>query len=254
MKILNDMAHLRLFSEPVPKDAPQRGEAVAPADLLALLVGSTGVAARQLVDSITASSDAGREFGFEAEAVLLEQWGDLVNDFAAADLVAGLHVGEIQIREAVGHRCEKAIAEIVPEVEHSMRLVAQKSASEHNVGFTFNNRVQQHGVLGRVVFQVGVLNDHKVALHGSEAGANSRSLALILLVINKRHSIIRQRAVVAGRFLVGTLFVFQLLEQIASSVLAAIIDQDDLFANRHLLHSIKQPLQRLSLVVNGNHD
>ena len=99
-------------------DAPHRPHAVAPADLLALGVGAAVVADAHLVDPAAGPGHLGGDLGLEAEAVLLDV--DRLDHLAAEGLVAGLHVGQVQVGEHVRQHVQEAVADGVPEVEHAV--------------------------------------------------------------------------------------------------------------------------------------
>ncbi len=52
-----------------------------------------------------------------------------------------------------------------------MRLIPQETAAKNDVRLAFNDRAQQARELPRVVFEVGVLNNHHVPRCMSEARA-----------------------------------------------------------------------------------
>src|SRR5262245_66115752 len=87
--------------EPVADDAGQGGEGVLEADLLALLVGAAGVADRHLVDAPgrPPPGHLGRHLRLEPEPVGAEP--EPLEDLAAEELVAGIHVGQVQVGEHV---------------------------------------------------------------------------------------------------------------------------------------------------------
>ena len=67
----------------------------------------------------------------------------------------------------------------MPEVNHTMRPAAHEAGTEHNVGTILQNRLKKNGVFGRVILQVGVLNDYYVARSCLETRAQSCSLTAI---------------------------------------------------------------------------
>ena len=74
-----------------------------------------------------------------------------------------------------------------------MRLVAEEPAAEHHVRPAFDDRLQQSRDLGRVVFEIGVLNDDGVARRLEEAGADGRSLSLVHVVKVDRQAVAADR-------------------------------------------------------------
>ena len=70
------------------------------ADLLTFLVGAPPVADANLKHSQSALRDSDRDLGLESEAIFLN-W-DVLNHIPPESLVAGFHVGEIHVGQAVG--------------------------------------------------------------------------------------------------------------------------------------------------------
>ena len=156
----------------VAHDRPEGRDGVLPADLLAFLVGAPVVRDRHLVDPVAAPRDLRRDLGLEAEAVRLD--GDRLDDLAAKHLVAGLHVGEVQVGEHVGGERQETVADRVPEVEDAASAAAQEARAVHDVGVALGDRGEQLEVLHRVVFEVGVLHDHDVAGRVAESRPRRR--------------------------------------------------------------------------------
>src|SRR5258706_917879 len=106
--------------EVVPDDTVDRAEPVAPADLLALGIGAPVVRDADLVDAHAQLGDLRGDLGLEAETVLLDR--DRLDHLAPEGLVAGLHVGKVQVGEHGVKKREHAVADAVPEVEYTVRL------------------------------------------------------------------------------------------------------------------------------------
>src|SRR5207253_1234111 len=92
---------LRLVEQPVAHDAEERLEGVLEADLLAFFVRAAGVGDGDFVDAPgrPVFGDLRRELRLEPESIRLQL--DALQHLAAKDLVAGLHVREVQVREHV---------------------------------------------------------------------------------------------------------------------------------------------------------
>ena len=111
--------------------------------------------------------------------------------FAPEDLVAGLHVGQDGVVEHVGHERQELIGDHVPEHDGTPRT-AQEARTVDDVGDAVLDGLEQHGVIARVVLEVGVLDQDHVAAGGREcrcarprpcpgcarAGARGRRLAV----------------------------------------------------------------------------
>src|SRR5262245_55478027 len=106
-------------------DAPDGAHAVFPVDLLALCVRAARVRDADFVDTAVESRDLCGDFRLEAKPILLD--ADALDDLAAEDLVTGLHVGEVQVREGIRHERQEPIAEVVPEIQDPVRVASDKS-------------------------------------------------------------------------------------------------------------------------------
>src|SRR6185312_3519690 len=93
-------------------------------------------------------------------------------------LVTYLHIGQIEVSKHVTERGEKSVGDAVPEVKHSMRF-ADKPAPVHDIGFLTKYRVQQLPIILRVIFQIGILNQHDIAGGKFEAVAKGGAFTLI---------------------------------------------------------------------------
>ena len=110
---------------PILQDAVNRPYAVAPADLLSFLVRPTLIGDSYLEDPETLDlRKLGGDLGLEAKAIRLDR--DPLNHFTSKDLVAGLHVGQVQVGGHVREGREKPISQTVPVVQHAPRLTADE--------------------------------------------------------------------------------------------------------------------------------
>ena len=108
----------------VSQDAPECGESVLPGNLFALRVGAAGIGDGNFVDSPASLRDLGGEFRLEAKAIGLEF--DILQNFAAKNLVARLHVAELQVGENVGEQCKELVSGVMPKIMDALRA-AQES-------------------------------------------------------------------------------------------------------------------------------
>ena len=99
---------------PVLQDAVDGAHAVLPADFFAFFKGASVVADSDLIDTdFGHAGDFGSDFGLESEAIFAQlEW---LNEVAAKELVAGLHVGKVQVGEHIGQEGEEFIAQRMPE-------------------------------------------------------------------------------------------------------------------------------------------
>src|SRR4051812_2706513 len=223
--------------QPEPHEAPRRVDAVPPRDLLALGVAATVVGDADLVDRPPCPRDLHGELRLEAEPVRRER--DLVEDLAAEDLVAGLHVREVQVGDHVRERGQHLVAGVVPEVDDAVRTAAEEAAAEDDVGMTVDDRLEQPRVVGGVVLEVGVLDEDDVAGRRREPGTQRGALPAVLRL--EHDDVARPHAV----------------DELAAPVGAAVVDEHDLGvepAEVGALDGGDDARQRAVLVVHGDDD
>ena len=126
--------------------------------------------------------DLRRDLWFETKAVLFQSRQDFLDDLAAEYLITGLHVGQVQVRETVRERGQELVAQVMPVIQHAVRMVTQKARAVHDVGLALDERLQEPREFGRVVFVVRVLNDDELARGVLEAGPQRPAFALVFLV------------------------------------------------------------------------
>src|SRR5262249_15607191 len=150
-------------------------KAVLPPDLLALFVGSSPITDAHFINAKAALGDLDSDFGLKTKTVFLN--GDGLNDFAAEDFVAGLHIAEIEVGQRVGHEGQDHVPHRVPEVKYAMRSAAQKAGTVNDIGFALEQGLQKGGIFGGIVFQVGILNDDEVTRSFSDAAAQGSTFS-----------------------------------------------------------------------------
>src|ERR1051326_6190911 len=102
--------------ESIPDDLKQRCHAVAPGNFLSFRIVATAVADWHFVNSPTAFGDLRGELGLKTKPIRSQTHA--LNHFSAKYLVAGFHVGEIEVRQHVGKQSQKLISHRMPEEEH----------------------------------------------------------------------------------------------------------------------------------------
>ena len=81
----------------------------------------------------------------EAKAVRAD--GNALQQVGAEDLVAGLHVGQVQVGEHVGDQREGLVDHRVPERQDAGLFAGQVARAEYRVGVAVEQRLQQRRVL-----------------------------------------------------------------------------------------------------------
>jgi hypothetical protein len=100
----------------------------------------------------------------------------------AKNLVAGLHVRQVQIAEHVGNQGEPLVDHGVPEGQHADLFAGHVARAEDGIGAAIEQRAQQARIFARIVLEVGILHDGEVAHGLADGRAHGRALASIALV------------------------------------------------------------------------
>src|SRR6266849_4047603 len=91
------------------------------------------------------------DLGLEAESILSDL--NRLDDIAAKNLVARLHVGQVQIRQHVRKEREKPVPYGVPEVKHSMGTVRYETRSHYDVSLPPDEWLEQSLQVPGVILQ-----------------------------------------------------------------------------------------------------
>src|ERR1035437_6919018 len=213
---------------------PKGCNSVAPVDLLSLGVCPTSIGDRHLINACVPLRQSRGDFRLEPELVRREM--QRARQITANRLVAGLHVGEVEIRQLVAEGGEHRVAHRVPEVEHAMRP-AKEARAEAGVRLSLDDRLQHGGPILRIVLEVGILDDDDVARARGERGTNRLALSTILWLGDE--AIDEARGV-------------QLDETLARAVGGTVIDADDLLLHWRRVHTVENRLDRVALIEDWN--
>src|SRR6266516_7241714 len=88
-----------VLAEGVFQEAPEGADAISPADFLSFFVGASPIADADFIDAEVAFGDLDGDFRLKAEAVFFD--GNRLQDVAAEDLVASLHVCHVHIGQGL---------------------------------------------------------------------------------------------------------------------------------------------------------
>src|SRR5262245_13806538 len=218
----------------IADDAGDGREPVLPGDLLPGLVPAAMIRNGDLVDSAAEMGDLGGELRLETKSIRFQD--ETLEHAGSKRLVARLHVRQVQVREHVREHRQEAIADIVPEEQHAMRLPSEPRAVYH-VGLAIQDGLEEPRVIGRVVLQVGVLHQHDIARHPFKSGAQSRPLALVPVLEQDDHA----------RAGLGP-------QNLPRPVRRPVIDHDDLFLRRLRQNPAEDFVDGARFVVDGNDD
>src|SRR5207237_8241216 len=131
----------------------QRRDTIAPGDLLAFAVGPAAVRDGQLPDAGARLGQPCRELHFDSEALRPER--QTLEEVGPDQLVARLHVRQVQVGEHVGDEREEVVADGVPEEQYAMKGSLEAGAV-HGVALAVPDRPKQGGPPGWVVLEAGV--------------------------------------------------------------------------------------------------
>src|ERR1700730_9829607 len=68
----------------------------------------------------------------------------------------------------------------MPEVEYPMRPATQKTRTVNHIGFSLDQRLEQVGIVGRVVLEVSILNEYKISCGFLDAPSEGRAFSHVL--------------------------------------------------------------------------
>ena len=105
---MTDVAH-----RPILEQRPCGRHRVTEANLLSLRVVAAAVGDRHLEDAAPQFGDLDGDLRLEAKPIRSQR--DALEELGSEDLVAGLHVGEVQVRQDVRHQRQDPVRHRVPE-------------------------------------------------------------------------------------------------------------------------------------------
>jgi hypothetical protein len=157
---------------------PERLDAVLPGDLLALLAAPRAVADRHLVGADPAAQQLAGHLRLHAEAARADV--ERAVELDRHQLEAGLQVTDVGVEQHVRRHRDALVAHHVPEAVGA--VAAEGAIAVDHGGPPVEHRVEQLGDVLRVVLQVGVEDDHVVALGVVDRRPDGRALAGVALV------------------------------------------------------------------------
>ncbi len=170
-----------VVDQPEAEHGGDRLPSVPPADLLAFELGPPEIADRHLEDPETALGDLGGDLGLERKVVRAQR--KRLQELGAEDLVAGLHVGQVEIGEEVAHPGEEPVDSRMAVVQHPPAVGGEKARAVDHIGAVLEKRPYEARIVPRVVLEIGVLEERQVAGRGGDAGAYGGAFALVVRVL-----------------------------------------------------------------------
>ena len=172
---------IEIVDQPELEDHCKSFDTVFPADLLALFIRAPVVADGHFVDAQLALGALHHNLRLKAEAVRTD--GDAFEQVSAENLVTGFHVRQVEIAEHVGNHREPLVDHGVPEGQHARLIAGEVARAEDRVGVPIQQWTQQAGIFTGVVFQVGVLDQRKIARGLLNSGADRGAFPAIVRVL-----------------------------------------------------------------------
>lgn len=215
------------------QQGPDGNPAVAPADFLAFGQRTRVIGDRYLDDGNAAQGKERGDLGTELEAAAFER--QPADEFGAKHLVTGGLVGDVQSIQTVGEPGQKTAAEIEADPRRRRPAVQHARTIDH-LRPALQDRLDQAGIVPRVVFEVGILGDDDVAGHVRQGGADGRALAEVARMA--------QQPAAAGVS----------LQRMPRAVGGAVIHDDDLFVDVDGKHPVEQKPDRVLLIEDRDDD
>ena len=105
---------------PEPDDGPNRFDSVFPVDFFTFVIGSAGIADGHFEDFGLALGQLDGQLRFDPEIIALQR--DALQQVRTDSLIAGFHIGKVEIRGPVAQECDQLVAQFVPKHQHSSEL------------------------------------------------------------------------------------------------------------------------------------
>ena len=120
----------------------------------------------------------------------------------------------------------------MPEEQNPAIVAGYETGTIDNVRLAFKNRLDQLGILGRVILKVGILHYDNIAGHMAEAGPQGRALAHVPVMQKDTGGIIGQ-----------------VHQDFAAAVRGAVIDKNNFLVNRDGPDRLAQLPDRCAFVI-----
>src|SRR5262249_15521336 len=113
------------FPQRIFQQTVEGANTVFPPNLFSFFVRASPIADSDFVDTQAAPGHLDCDLRLKTEAVFLDR--NCLNHLASKDLVAGFHVGKIDVGQAVGEQRQDPVADGMTEVENPMRPTAEEA-------------------------------------------------------------------------------------------------------------------------------
>ena len=238
----------------IADDAPKSLDAIFPGDFLTFFISASRIGNGHFVDAPIPFCDFGGNFRLESEAIGPEL--DALEDLAAENFVARLHIGEFQVGENVRKQREEFVGDIMPEIVDALRT-AEKAGAKDYISTAIEDGFEKFVVIARIVFEVSILDEDDVAGNFRKAAAQGRTLSLILRLEKDAEvaEVDGISAVESGcRSFAGVLQLDHFFKDLAGAVGRAVVHENNLFARFGVDDAAEDFFEGGLFIVNGNDD
>ncbi len=232
----------------VAEDGPYGAHAILPANFLALTVRPSGVADGHFENPAAALRELDGQLRLDVERRALER--DALQQIGPHHLVARLHVGQIQVAHEIAQKRQELVTQRVPEEKRALVAARHESRSKNGVRFLDEKHFHHFRQVLRVIFEVRVVDHHKICVDVGQSGPNRRALAAVLLVAHPNPRNLRIRLLRFKRSAKS-------IESLRRPVRRSVVDHDNLdeFQQRRIAEHPEPRQTRFHqklLVVNRN--
>lgn len=175
-----------LAEKPVADNSVNRLQAMIPPNFLALGVGAAIVRNPNLVNPYALYfRNTCRKLGLDTKTRTSQIFGDLANMLSGKYLKPRFHIGKVEVSTYVRKCRKKRVPDIMPKIQNPPGLRAHKPRAVNYICSAREDGGEEHGVICRVVFQIGVLNKNNVAGCFLQSCFNRRAFPHISLEPNE---------------------------------------------------------------------
>ncbi len=165
--------------------------AVLPPNLFALAVRSPRIADGHFENPAPASRELDGQFRLHVKRRALER--NALQQIRPDHLVARLHVRQIQVAYEIAQKCQELVAQRVPEEKRAFVPARHEPRTKNRVRVLEQKHFHHLRQVVRVIFEVRVVDHHKLGVHIRQSGPNCGALAGIPLVAHPNPRNLRVR-------------------------------------------------------------
>ena len=164
-------------NKPVLEEGPQGDEAIPGFDLFPLVIGTAVVADGDFLYLIAPFEEFGRQFRLQLEAAGVQRnFPDISH---LEELIAGFHVGEAGMIKDIGQEGQQLVGREAAEIK--VFRAFHKAGTVNHVRLTGIDHRIEFGVIVRIIFEVGILDNGVSGVCSPDPFPDGRALAPVLI-------------------------------------------------------------------------